>query len=290
LQSPSGEVARLTVSAPRLSQANIGGVALNEAGETIGIIDGLQGSEATILPAASIRRAAQRVLEQQASVPRPWLGVSGEAVMALNMQQILSHGWAHERAAKLAGNDRGIMLTSVIPGSPAAKAELRAGDVILKVDDKEIKRAEDFTWWLDQAGPSTSVRFTVMRPDRLVEEALNVKLSGLLDAGIHSNFRNSFTVHRGVSLLEQHGIETIALRPLVATQLGTNAGLLVVYVEPNTPASAAGLQPGDVIQSIDGKAVSLSTRLSAPRALATMEILRGKEKLTLKLEAAPRQQ
>ncbi len=72
-----------------------------------------------------------------------------------------------------------------------------------------------------------------------------------------SNFRNSFTVNRGQSLLEQHGIETIALRPLVATQLGTNAGLLVVYVEPNTPAFAAGLQPGDVIQSIDGKAVSL---------------------------------
>ncbi len=87
LSSPSGEVARLTVSAPRLSQANIGGVALNEAGETIGIIDGLQGSEATILPAASIRRAAQRVLEQQASVPRPWLGVRGEAIMALNMNR-----------------------------------------------------------------------------------------------------------------------------------------------------------------------------------------------------------
>ncbi len=67
-------------------------------------------------------------------------------------EQILNHGWAQERAAAFAGNDRGIMLTSVLPGSPAAKAELRAGDVILKVDDKEIKRAEDFTWWLEQAG------------------------------------------------------------------------------------------------------------------------------------------
>jgi S1-C subfamily serine protease len=291
MAAPSGEVARLTVSAPRLSRANIGGVAVNEAGDTIGIIDGLEGNQATILPAASIRRAAQRVLEQQASVPRPWLGVRGEAVIALNLEQILNHGWAQERAAALAGNHRGIMLTSVMPGSPAAKAELRAGDVILKVGDNEIKKAEDFTWWLEQAGPSTFVRFTVARPDRPAEEALNVKLSGLLDPGIRFDFRNRFTfntnrrVTRGLSLLE-HGIETIALRPLVATQLNTNAGLLVVYVEPGTPAAEAGLQLGDVIQSIDGKPLAALSRSVPLKAPSTLEIVRGKEKLSLKLSEA----
>lgn len=291
LPAPSGEVARLTVSAPLLSQANIGGVAINEAGETIGIIDGLRGNEATILPAASIRRAAQRVLEQQANVPRPWLGVSGEAVFALKMDQFLNHGWAQERAAVLAGNDRGIMLTSVMPGSPAAKAKLRAGDVILKVDDKEIKKAEDFTWWLEQAGPSSSVRFTVARPDRPIEEALNVKLSGLLDPGFRFNFRNTFNrfnSNRGLSLLE-HGIETIALRPVVAAQLGKNAGLLVVYVEPGTPAFEAGLQTGDVIQSIDGKPLAAVSRSVPLKALSTLGIVRSKEKLTLKL-SGPKQQ
>ena len=294
LPAPSGEVARLTVSAPRLSPTNIGGVAINEAGETIGIIDGLKGSEATILPAAAIRRAAQRVLEQQANVPRPWLGVSGEAVMAMNLDQILNHGWPQAPAALLAGNDRGIMLTAVMPGSPAAKAELRAGDVILKVDDKEIKKAEDFTWWLEQAGSSNLVRFTVVRPDRPVEEALNVKLSGLLDPGLRFNFQNrfnftsnrlngnGFNANRSLSLLA-HGIETIALRPVVASQLGTNAGLLVVYVEPGTPAAEAGLQPGDVIQSIDGKPISFLSRLGPLKTLSTLGIVRVKEKLTLKL-------
>jgi S1-C subfamily serine protease len=299
LPAPSGEVARLTVSAPRLSQANIGGVAINEAGETIGIIDGLKGNEATVLPVAAIRRAAQRVLEQQTNVPRPWLGVSGEAVMAMNLDQILNHGWAQEPAALLAGNDRGIMLTAVMPGSPAAKADLRAGDVILKVDDKEIKKAEDFTWWLEQAGSSNSVRFTVVRPDRPAEEALNVKLSGLLDPGVRFNFQNrfnffanrrngnQFNVSRGLSLLA-YGIETIALRPVVASQLGTNAGLLVVYVEPGTPAFEAGLLPGDVIQSIDGKPLSSLGRSTPLKSLSTLQIVRVKEKLTLKLPA-PRQ-
>ena len=63
-----------------------------------------------------------------------------------------------ERAAALAQKHRGILLTSIAPDSPAAHAALRAGDVILKVDDKDIFKEEDFTWWLDQAGPSSSVR------------------------------------------------------------------------------------------------------------------------------------
>ena len=283
LPSPSGEIARLKVSAAKLSQANIGGVAVNEAGETIGIVDGLEGNEATILPAASIRRAAQRVLEQQASVPRPWLGVKGAAISTLKLDQILSQGWAMDRAADLAGKHRGIMLTSIVPNSPAARADLRAGDVILKVDDKEIQKAEDFTWWLEQAGPSNFVRFTVAHPDRPAEEALNVKLSGSLDPAVGwYRFRNRVVSPKGFSLLA-HGIETIALRPGVATQLGTTAGLLVVYVEAGTPAFDAGLKPGDVIRSIDGKPVS-ALNLAVPlKTVSTLDIMRKKEKLTITL-------
>lgn len=283
LPAPSGEVARVKVSAARLSQANIGGVAVNEAGETIGIVDGLEGNEATLLPAASIRRAVQRVVEQQASVPRPWLGVRGEAIATLKLDQIQSQGWTMDRATELADKHRGIMLTSIVPNSPAASADLRPGDVILTVDDKEIKKAEDFTWWLEQAGPSNFVRFTVARPDRQSEQALSVKLSGSLDpAGGWLNFRNRLAQSKGLSLL-QHGIETIALRPGVATQLGTTAGLLVVYVEPATPAFEAGLKPGDVIQSIDGKPVSTLNRAVPVKTISTLEVVRKKEKLRIAL-------
>ena len=147
------------------------------------------------------------------------------------------------------------MLTSIVPGSPAALATLRAGDVILKVDDNDIQTADDFTWWLEQAGPSSLVEFTVMRPNRPVEEELNVKLSQMLEPTFSFNLRTPLSPPNGFSLLDQ-GIETIALRPPVATQLGTTAGLLVVYVDPVTAAFEAGLQPGDVIQSINGKSVS----------------------------------
>ncbi len=277
--APSGGIARLKVTAAKLSHANIGGVATTEAGDTIGIVDGLEGNEATILPAALIKRAAQRVLEQQSSVPRPWLGVKGEAIAELRLDQILHHGWEMQRAADLAGKHRGIMLTSIVPDSPAAMAALRAGDVILKVDDKDIQTAEDFTWWLEQAGPSSSVWFTVARPDKPAVEPVNVKLSGMLDQSFSFSFRNRFATTRGFSLLVQ-GIETIALKPPVASQLGTTAGLLVVYVEPSTAASEAGLQAGDVIQSINGKPVT-TFKATPQTASFKLEIVRSKDKLVI---------
>jgi serine protease Do len=277
--APSGGVARFKVAAAKLSHANIGGVATNEAGETIGIVDGLEGNEATILPTALIKRAAQRVLEQQASVPRPWLGVKGEAIAELKLDQILNQGWEMQQAAALAGMHRGIMLTSIVPDSPAAMAALRPGDVILKVDDKDIQTAQDFTWWLEQAGPSSSVEFTVARPNRLVAEPVNVKLSGKLDQSFTFTFRNGVGGTKGSPLLEQ-GIETVALKPPVASQLGTSAGLLVVYVEPFTPASDAGLQVGDVIQSINDKPASAFNATTQPASF-TLEVVRNKEKLTV---------
>ena len=84
-------------------------------------------------------------------------------------------------------------------------------------------------------------------------------------------------------MIEQ-GIETIALKPPVATQLGTTAGLLVIYVEPQTAASEAGLQPGDVIQSIDGKPISFFKPTTQPTSF-TFEIVRNKEKLVVVVPA-----
>src|SRR4029453_11745207 len=156
----------------------------------------------------------------QASVPGPWVGVRGEAIGALKVEQMLKAGWEMNRAAALADRHRGILLTSIVPDSPAAQASLRAGDVILKVDNNEIESADDFTWWLEQAGPSSSVEFTVTRPDRPAEEPLNVKLSGKLDPVFSFNLRTRPRIPRGFSLIDQ-GIETIALKPPVASQLGT---------------------------------------------------------------------
>ena len=80
------------------------------------------------------------------------------------------------------------------------------------------------------------------------------------------------------------GIETIALKPPVASQLGTTAGLLVVYVDPVTAAFEAGLEPGDVIQTINGKPVS-AFRTTPNADSYTFEIVRKKQKRVVKVPA-----
>lgn len=286
-RAPSGDVARFKVKSPRLSQSIVGGVAINEAGETVGIVDGLEAGEASVLSTDMIRRAARRVLERQASVPRPWLGVQGEAVAGLRVDQMLVHGWKFDRATALAEEHRGIFVNSIIPNSPAAQAALRVGDVILKFNDQEISNAQDFTWFLEQAGPNGNVSFTVARPDRAVAEALDVKLTGMPNPREIVRYpRRGRNDSERFSLIEQ-GIETIALRAPVATQLGITSGLLVVYVEPSTAAFAAGLQPGDVIKSINGRAVSLRRPFLAKQpVMLTFEIVRNKAKHTVVLKPA----
>src|SRR5216683_3158800 len=281
-RAPSGAVSRFRARLTRLSPANIGGVAINDAGETVGIVDGIDGSEASILPTALIRLAAKRVLTQQSSVPKPWLGVTGEPVATLDMDQFVNRGWQVDKATTLAEDHRGILLTWIAPGSPAAFAALRAGDVILKVNDEEIQTADDFSWWLQQAGPSGSVRFTVARPDRTTPEAINVRLSESLDPTLAVDIlKHRSPLAKGSSLLDQ-GIETIALQPVVASRLGANAGLLIIYVQPATAAFKAGLRAGDVIESIDGRRISSSTRplllSNSPGATYTFDIVRNKQK------------
>ena len=277
----NGGVARLKVKSPRLSLASIGGVAVNDAGETLGIVDAVEGPEATILPTATIRRAAKRVLAQQASVPRPWLGVKGQPVSRLSVDQIKNQGWKLERAASLLERQRGILLTSIAPSSPAASALLRAGDVILKVNNEDVENADDFSWMLDEAGPSTSVTFTLVRPDHPVEENVKVELSAAMDPLVAFGFPVQPTAFP--SLLSQ-GIETVALQPMVAAQLGAATGLLVIYVDPSSTAFTAGLQPGDVIESIDGKpaAPSVNTDISPDRGSSSrFDIVRKKQKLVV---------
>lgn len=285
----AGEVSRFRVRASRLNNMNVGGVALNTAGDAVGIVDAVQGTDATILPASLIRKAAERVLSQQASVPKPWLGVKGEPVMTLKAGQFQDLGWEAMKASTLVAGHKGILLTSIAPGSPAALAALKAGDVILKVNDAEIQNADDFSWELDQNDPGKSIQVTVARPNIQTSEIISVKLGGALSARTPFLRREPFATFKNFALIGQ-GVETIALKPAVASQFGATAGLLVVYVEPSTPAASGGLQAGDVIQTIDGQPLPL--RLphdvvgpNTPAKSHTFEVVRYHQKLTLTIAA-----
>ena len=292
VRSPSGGLARVRVKSAKFSPANIGGIAINDNNETLGIVDGVEGSEATIVPVGLVRMAAKRVTARQASVPRPWLGIQGEPIGAMSLEKILSIGWQIDRARALTQKREGILLTQVAPGSPAALAKLKAGDVILSVNNGDIRNAEDFTSLLDEASLENPVLFTVARPEKEASEAMAIKLSESPDPFFGRRvFREEFKKTFVWGPLMGEGIETVALKPKAAARFGSSGGLLVVGVRPATDAFKAGLRPGDVIESIDGQPVysgyNLMRPLPTPGVRSTCIVVRNKAKITLTFQYSP---
>lgn len=282
----AGGVRRVKIKSHKLTPANMGGIAINDAGETLGIVDAVRGHEATVVPLSLVRSAVKRVVDRQASVPRPWLGIRGESIGSMSFERIKRTGWEAAKAQALAEKRQGILLTSVVPGSPAALAHLRPGDVILGVNNDEVESAEDFTFLLDSVDPGNSLKFTIARPEKLVSEALEIKLSESPDPffGLRKVQVKPFKEIMPGSLLAR-GIETIALRPAAAVHFGATGGLLVVYVEPSTAAFKAGLKPGDVIQEINGQQVVSrpvpATLLGAPGTESTFTVVRNRKKMVI---------
>ncbi len=286
-RSPSGGIARVKIRSQRFSPANIGSIAVNDANETLGIVDGFEGGQATIVPLNLMRMAAKRVAARQASVPRPWLGIRGEPVSAMAFEKLVSVGWEAEKARALSQKQHGLMLTSVVPGSPAALANLKAGDVILAVNDGWIRNTQEFSWLLDEATPENPVRFTIAKPGKEAPEPMEIKLAESPDPFFGwPGYERRIKTPRPPRMPSFHmdGIRAVALRPNVATRFGSNGGLLVVSVEPETDAFKAGLRPGDLIETINGQPVYNGNAISVsvtPGARNTCTVVRNKEKITL---------
>ncbi|HUQ33727.1 MAG TPA: PDZ domain-containing protein [Pyrinomonadaceae bacterium] len=319
-RTSAGKIAYITVSAQNLSPAIVGGIALNEAGETIGIVETSAGGRARLIPAAAVRRAATRVLARQSSVPRPWLGVRGEAVAATPLETFYSIGWTEREVTKLKEAYKGILLTSVAPGTPAALADLRPGDVIVRVNDFEVKSPEDFSFVLNEAGSGATVNFTVFRgqtprppvvfapqpmpprpalPTMMPPEALAPlkRLEVSVKMGEALNTARAMRLAEAIGVGGQasnrlppiaRGLETVTLSAKAAAHLGARGGLLVVFVDPESAAARSGLRVFDVIESVEGKPLaraSLSALLSSanPKRL-TLGIVRDHGKIQVTLQ------
>ena len=324
-RSSSGQIAHLTVSAPNLSPAINGGVALNEAGETVGIVEASSATEARILPAQVVRRAAERVLARRASVPRPVLGVRGKAVTAASLFQFTSSGWSQAEAVALMGKGLGLLLTSIAPDTPAALADLRPGDIIVRVNNSEVKSAEDFSSMLSLASGDAPVMFTILRgqtparPPRVPSApgqppappapfpampSLNLEpfklpapLKPLKPISVSVNMDFSFKMDwpkdgiffsAPTNALTARGVETIPLAKAAAARRGARAGVLVLNVAASSEAARAGLREGDVIESVNGRLFSSPAQMS-PLLMSdeglALGLVRNGQRLIVKLPA-----
>ncbi len=185
-------------------------------------------------------------------------------------------------------DQRGILLTSIIPGSPAESAALHPGDVILRVNDGEVKSADDFSLLLDQVAAGNPVRFTIVRPDHVNPEAVVVMLTESMDPFFATKMFETRRPRAALpNPLRDQGIETVAIRPKFPTRAGASSGLLVVYVQPQSAAFKAGLRTGDVIEAINGQPISTTPAIpKLQRASYTLNVVRNKQQLVFTVPAS----
>jgi len=136
----------------------------------------------------------------------------------------------------------GALVSSIMPGSAAAKAGLKAGDVITAVDGEPVHVAGDVSSRVGLARPGDKLKLELWRDKSRVSETVSL---GRADKDTQE-----------ASAAPERGSLGLALRPLERQELrgsGLDHGLLIERV--SGPAQLAGVQPGDVLLALNGKPV-----------------------------------
>lgn len=131
---------------------------------------------------------------------------------------------------------KGALVTEVMPDSPAERAGLRKGDVIVRFDGKEVTNSYVLRRLVGSTPPGKKVRVEVLRQGKPVSLIVTVGES---------------EAERQAALSEEWGFRVQEITPDIASHIGISEGVLVAEVDPNSPAGRAGISPGDVIVEIE---------------------------------------
>jgi serine protease Do len=138
----------------------------------------------------------------------------------------------------------GALVSSVEEGSPAARAGIEPGDVIVSLNGQEIAASSDLPPRVADLAPGTKAAVEIWRSHRLRK----------LEVGVESTRSD---VAAGPGEDREHGRLGLAVRPLTREeqrQDQVQGGVLVQGTDG--PAARAGIQPGDVVLSLNGTPVS----------------------------------
>lgn len=212
----------------------------------------------------------------------------------------------------------GVEIDEVDEDSPASKAGLKKGDVVVEFDGERVRSARQFTRLVSETPPGRTVAATVVRDGQRVNVSVTPRdgnnfrfLEGdnwlSIPAPAPMAVRppsppaaprppvppsfESFFWRSGNRL----GVTTEDLSPQLAEYFGAKDGVLVSSVEADSAAAKAGVKAGDVISTVNGSSVAnaseLRRRLSSvdPGDEFTLGIVRDKRTMTLKgkFENAP---
>jgi serine protease Do len=239
----------LQTDAP-INQGNSGGPLVNLRGELIGInsqIVSPSGGSIGIgfaIPSAM----AANVMDQLIHGGRVHRGQLGVTVQTVTSDIAKSLGLAEVKGA---------LVSDVSTGSPADRAGLRRGDVILRLNGSGVSDSNALRNQISSTAPGSRIDLTVVRDGR--ERTVTANLRELADAKTAEN------AEAGQAEGGKLGLSVRPVTPDEARELGLprHEGLVVAGVDPEGPGAEAGFRPGDVIQQVNGKAVSDGVSLRA---------------------------
>jgi len=228
-----------------INPGNSGGALVDIRGALIGIntailsrSGGNQGIGFAV-PINMARDVMERLIKD-GRVIRGWLGVVIQPVTP-----------AIARAMGL-DKPRGALIGDVTPGSPAEKAGLRRGDIVLAFNGQAIEETRELSLKVAMQAPGSSARLSVHRDGRVIEVSV-VLGEQPAEGGAPLSGREA------EAELALAGVTVTELTPQVRRQLElppSVAGVAVSAVRPGTPAAEAGLRRGDVIQEVNRRAVA----------------------------------
>ena len=222
-----------------INPGNSGGPLFNMSGEVVGINTAIIPYGQGIGFAIPVNTAKPLIpqLVSKGEVTRGYLGVSIQTVTpdlakALKVQ-----------------DSEGALVADVIPGSPAEKGGIERGDIIIAYDGKAVKDSHDLPTMVAATPVDEEVTVTVLRHGK--EHKLPMKVGKLPSE--EAKIEKSVQPARG-----KWGLQLHDLNPQIAHQLSLKAdqGVVVVGVEPGSPADEAGIQQGDVIVEVDRHSVN----------------------------------
>ncbi|WP_342642855.1 DegQ family serine endoprotease [Rhodoligotrophos ferricapiens] len=225
----------LQIDAP-INRGNSGGPAFNLNGEVVGVNTAIyspSGGSVGIgfaIPANIATNVVQNLIEN-GHVTRGWLGV---AIQPVSDDIAESIG---------APNDNGALIAEVTDDSPAASAGLKAGDVVLSVNDKEIKTPRELSREIAQIAPGQDVKLKVFREGKQQEVTVAI---GKMPEEQQVASAETGSAQSGTSL------SRFGLRVAPADD---GEGVTITQVDPNGSAAEKGLQEGDRIVSVAGSPV-----------------------------------
>lgn len=179
------------------------------------------------------------------------------------------------KAFNLDSNTHGAVVVKVIPSSPADNAGLKVGDVVQKVNQRAVQKADDLHNTIGLLRLGTSVRLSILRQGKQLTITATISKSKRvsIDAGdLHARLSGA----EFSNIIEDH------------PAYGKIDGIIVSRVERGSPASAAGLRKGDIIIKINQQTVRSPSEAKkiadANNHKIRLSIARGRSALTLVLQ------